>query len=825
MARYDRMNFERRFEGLPPKAAAVIALRAAMRVLPALAYGEQDDAFQYWNESAKAQYALSTFRCYGLSFVINSLTQTSPDAARSAVRTARASTQAAWNAAAASVTAAAADALDAAAYAASANYRVTNTGSTASAGAYAARAAAHAAHATGYTDYIAGTILSDIEWFNHPKRFRLGSLFSEEVSQTEVVARLISPLWPEGEPQEFHALRTQLETDLRNLDAGFDIWIDWYQSRLESKPVDWDIERQCGLLSDEQLAQSTAEINAYLKALRQGWLTTQLKRVRAIFISHGEVGKTSLIRALHGEDVIEGQEAMTQGVVATDPRYTIDERAGVFTRVQQVEDGDLTVHFWDFGGQVMAHATHQFFLRSKCLYVIVLAGRAERNPNEEAEYWLEHVRAFGDSAPVLLVGNKTDILPVNLDLRTLVEKYPNITGFYSISCTQAKSRFKDEFALFRKKLGEQLKALGDRAERFSEAEFNVLKSIENKANQEDLLSEAGFDEVCAANGIPMGGPSGRHRLLDIFDKLGIVMHFPNLPFLTDLVLNPRWLTYGVYTIMYSERVRAARGKLGESDLVAILGKANLTNPNGHALRYPADKCRYIADAMVAFRVAYRLNMGEMVIPALLPPEQPEHDFKTDGALTFRFDFGGFLPRQIIPVLIAEYSKDIRRLRGNEVVWQNGVLLHPRHHEAQALVRADYHARNLDIWVKGGDAPLYLGMLRDSVLSTLETMPQLPFEEKVELRPEMLIEAVGQTRRDGQVWIAFEIVQAAQRSGDAGSWGRAGDNMRAILAAMPKSPFARPTDVFLSYAHEDGELVETFAVPSKLSASQHGTTAA
>ena len=70
--------------------------------------------------------------------------------------------------------------------------------------------------------------------------------------------------------------------------------------------------------------------------------------------------------------------------------------------------------------------------------MIVLAGRAERNPNEEAEYWLEHVRAFGDSAPVLLVGNKADVMPVNLDLRTLTEKYPNIVGFHSISCTQAK---------------------------------------------------------------------------------------------------------------------------------------------------------------------------------------------------------------------------------------------------------------------------------------------------------------------------------------------------------------------------------------------------
>ncbi len=39
------------------------------------------------------------------------------------------------------------------------------------------------------------------------------------------------------------------------------------------------------------LSQSPAEINAYLKALRDGALTKQLKRVRAIFIGHGEVGR------------------------------------------------------------------------------------------------------------------------------------------------------------------------------------------------------------------------------------------------------------------------------------------------------------------------------------------------------------------------------------------------------------------------------------------------------------------------------------------------------------------------------------------------------
>ncbi len=108
-----------------------------------------------------------------------------------------------------------------------------------------------------------------------------------------------------------------------------------------------------------------------------------------------------------------------------------------------------------------------------------------------------------------------------------------------------------------------MKALGEQAERFSPAQFKVLKTIEEQAAKDDFLTEGGFDEICKANGIAMEGPGGRDGLLDIFDKLGIVMHFAKLPFLTDYVLNPRWLTYGVYTIMYSEEAKAAKGRLSE----------------------------------------------------------------------------------------------------------------------------------------------------------------------------------------------------------------------------------------------------------------------
>jgi hypothetical protein len=114
-------------------------------------------------------------------------------------------------------------------------------------------------------------------------------------------------------------------------------------------------------------------------------------------------------------------------------------------------------------------------------------------------------------------------------------------------------------------------------------------------------------------------------------------------------------------------------------------------------------------------------------------------------------------------------------------------------------------------VKRTDAPLYLGMLRDSILATLETMPQLPFEEKVELRPDMRMTAVGPARSGGPVWISYEIIQKAQRSNLPSIAGPGGIYaMDRVLAAMPVRPNLRQADVFLSHSSKDAAQVQRLA---------------
>lgn len=221
------------------------------------------------------------------------------------------------------------------------------------------------------------------------------------------------------------------------------------------------------------------------------------------------------------------------------------------------------------------------------------------------------------------------------------------------------------------------------------------------------------------------GELNREWLLDILDKLGVVIHFPKLAFLEDYVLNPRWLTHGVYTLMY-----AKQAQLTEADAVAILRDKQISDENGNVLTYPKDKCRFILEAMQKFKLSYPLTQQRdtFIIPELLSSNRPENlRFNKQGALAFEFKFTGFLPRHIMPQLIVNNHQEIV----DQVVWQNGVLLKQQNSNTTALLEVSYHDRIINIWVQGQDAKDYLAMLNRELLKILSRL-DLDYDEYIEL---------------------------------------------------------------------------------------------
>ncbi|MBT9100109.1 hypothetical protein KFZ76_20610 [Methylovulum psychrotolerans] len=586
---------------------------------------------------------------------------------------------------------------------------------------YAAYAAANAAYAAAAAAYTAYTDTTDTAAAADTAMFTVFaetySYIREEIqadlrltNQLTAEQFLQAYIWSSPPPKEWQLWLDNFTADALSLNAGFEVWLDWYEERLQGKPIDVSLLEQWVNIPEEIESQGVATINAYLQNLVEKNATQPLNRVRAIFIGYGEAGKTSLIRALHNEPVAEDKEPMT---------------AGIDIRDWPVPDTDIKAHFWDFGGQVMAHATHQFFLRSSCLYVLVLNARSEINGTEQAEYWLQHVKSFGGNAPVMIVGNKADLASVNLNMAYLQGKYPSIVGFYPLSCTQAQTAYKTKFASFKEDFCEQLRKVGTHQMLFTKEQFAVLQDLRPYQKQSAFLKHDEFTALCQRHGIGEDGVQNRAWLLDILDKLGMVIHFPQLDYLDDYILNPRWLTHGVYTLMYHRQAR-----LTDAEVVKILRDKPIYDEQGNNLDYSGHKCRFIIDAMREFKLAYPylLSRDTQIIPELLPSDQPSNiPFAKTGGLAFEFVFRGFLPRHVMPELIVSRHEEIV----GENVWQCGVLLANKTYKAQALAKVDYHDRVLSITVQGADAKDYLSLLNAEVVRILARL-DLEYQEMIAL---------------------------------------------------------------------------------------------
>ena len=100
------------------------------------------------------------------------------------------------------------------------------------------------------------------------------------------------------------------------------------------------------------VAQGTLAILAFLRerhaASRRQWLS------KLLVVGEGGVGKTATLRSLRGEPFDPG--LLTTHVIEIHP-----------CELAHPTEAGVTMHLngWDFGGQQIYHATHQFFLTNR----------------------------------------------------------------------------------------------------------------------------------------------------------------------------------------------------------------------------------------------------------------------------------------------------------------------------------------------------------------------------------------------------------------------------------------------------------------------------
>jgi internalin A len=253
-----------------------------------------------------------------------------------------------------------------------------------------------------------------------------------------------------------------------------------------------------------------------------------LNEAKLTLVGRGGVGKTSLVNRLVRWS-FNPDESRTEGIQITPWNVEVGDKKDL-----------VRLNIWDFGGQEIMHATHQFFLTQRSLYLLVLNAR-EGEQDANIDYWLRMIESFGGESPVIVVINKIKAHPFDLNRNGLRAKFPAIRAFVQTDCEDGTGL--DELGRLIREQTDRLEHLRDP---FPAAWFGIKTMLADLT--EPYITYEKYREFCAAHGET--DPQGQDALVGFQHHLGIVLNFKDDPRLQHThVLRPEWVTSGIYKLL------------------------------------------------------------------------------------------------------------------------------------------------------------------------------------------------------------------------------------------------------------------------------------
>ncbi len=496
-------------------------------------------------------------------------------------------------------------------------------------------------------------------------------------------------------------LRHNQLTDLSGLKELTNLTqLDLRENQLKNIPPeffnrDWQIHWKEGYVPDGLNLYGNPLETPPVEIVKQGWEAIRsyffslegdrkkLNEVKVLLVGTGGSGKTSLLKRIFDEP-FDGKESQTKGIVIRDKSY---RKAGQ----------TIKAHFWDFGGQVIMHSSHQFFLSQRSLYILVLDGRKE----EDAEHWLQLIESFGGNSPILVVLNKMDENPsFDLNQRFLQDKYKRILGFHRISCKKDTSngiKGKDGLLDGIRKAFDDVEMIGTE---WGESWFKVKKELEKiKTDDDPFIDSKAYEQICEQAGITE--TKDQETLVDYLNDLGVILHFKDLGLADMHVLDPHWVTDAVYRIINAKKLADNHGELHADDLTTILKKRTTSD-----FSYPVGKHHYILKLMGKFELCYRMADDHVLVPDLQDVQEPNIPLYGESPLQFYFHYS-YLPSSVLPRFTVRMHEEIV----NDLRWRTGLVIQNRDFKATAVIKSDADRKRVCINVYGDHKREYFSCIR------------------------------------------------------------------------------------------------------------------
>ena len=341
-------------------------------------------------------------------------------------------------------------------------------------------------------------------------------------------------------------------------------------------------------------------------------------------MGEGGAGKTSLakkIQDLHYQLV--PKEQSTEGIDIIRWKFPFQD------------DQEFIVNIWDFSGQEIYHATHQFFLTKRSLYILVADSRKE---DTDFFYWLNVVDLLSESSPIVIVKNEKQDRQREINERQLRGEFLNLEKV--LATNLANNRGLDDIKRAIKNYITNLPHVGTE---LPKTWVKVRKALEDDSRNHIILEE--FLKLCDDNGFT--AIEDKLQLSGYLHDLGVCLHFQDDDLLRKTVIfKPTWGTDAVYKVLDNPQVISNQGKFNRSDLDAIWHEDQYATMRPELLRL-----------MMNFKLCYEIpsQPNTYLAPQLLSVQQPEYAWDKDDNLLLRYSYQ-FMPKGILTRFIVEMHR-------------------------------------------------------------------------------------------------------------------------------------------------------------------------
>jgi internalin A len=395
--------------------------------------------------------------------------------------------------------------------------------------------------------------------------------------------------------------------------------------------------------------------------------TDYIYEAKLLIIGEGGAGKTSLANKLIDSGYklkIEGgdnPEKSTEGIAVL--RFDFPHPSG----------NSFRINIWDFGGQEIYHATHQFFLTKRSLYLLVADTRQD---NTDFNYWLEVVELLSKASPTIIVKNEKQDRPCQVNENQLRGRFPNLEKI--LPTNLANNRGLPEILTVVQHHISQLPHIG---QPLPKTWVRVRAALE--ADPRNYITQAEFLDLCDTHGFKR--QADKLQLSGYLHDLGVCLHFQDDPTLKNwVILKPGWGTTAVYTVLDTPKVQQALGYFTHGNLGKIWADEQYTDMRDELLQL-----------MMRFKLCYEIphRPRTYIAPQLLSPNQPEYTWNDTDNLILRYQYD-FMPKGILTRFIVE----MHRLIDGDLVWKEGVILIDNN--ARGAVIENYPKNEIHIHISG-----------------------------------------------------------------------------------------------------------------------------